>query len=389
LLLCLNIKPISYNCVGLNETVLRSINNVDNLSGSINKNQFYYENKYAVIIVGRSDDEQHYEWFTNDAQRQYSVLNEKYGFNQDNIFVLLTLREEWSDVLRIDSSLIDYDATEENISGIFMQLKEVITENDLLYIVVISHGGDTHHLYFQNLNFDIDFWQGIFSHDTFFALEGLSNLIIDSDSVYIRGNRSSVIDTRVYDYEFGEYTNDIDARRIIYVLQPCFSGGFINDLSKDNHVVISASTEPQPAFAPFIGYFFKGLNGSAQDYNLDGRISLGEIYEYTAGEVYQWIEDNPDGNMGRNQYPLIDDNGKKIGNRIKKNPNPNNAVNGNKISPTLFTGSKIQSLFIFLIIVFSVFIAYQILKDPTYNPNIQFCDGYIASRIYDLNYEEL
>lgn len=311
-------------------------------------NMFYYDKRYAVIIVGYYGDEQHYNWFTNDAQRQYNVLTRKYGFNDSDVYVLLTLKEEWADNLSVDPAIVDYDATEENITMIFEYLETIIDEDDLLYVVVINHGGDNHHIDFWQLGIHVDFWQSIFAHDTYFGLEKTGNVCIEEsnieDDLGYYGNRS-VIDNRVYDHELNDYTKDIDARRIIFVLQPCFSGGFINDLSKKNHVVLTASREVQLAFAPFIGYFYHGLNGSADDGNNDGRLSLGEVYEYTASRVYQWIDNNPDGNMGQLQHPLIDDNGNKIGSRY----------NG-------WFG---------------------------YDPSRSNKDGFVAARIYNLSYEEI
>jgi len=309
-------------------------------------NFFYYNNRFAVIIVGYYGDEQHYRWFTNDAQRQYNVLTEEYGFNDSEIYVLVTLREEWVDNLSMDPAIIDYNATEENIIMICDYLKNIVDKNDLLYVVVIDHGGDNHHIDFWNLKIHMDFWQGVFAHDTYFALEKLEkvcNKELNSEDNLVYYGNSSGIDNKIYDHELNGYTKDIDARRIIFILQPCLSGGFINDLSKKNHVIITASREVQLANAPFIGYFYYALNGSANDSNNDGRLSLGEVYEYTADMVYQWIEDNPDGNGGQLQHPLIDDNGDKVGHCY-------------------------DSYF--------------------YNPNNNRMDGYVTARIYNLSYED-
>jgi len=307
----------------------------------------YYDKKYAVILVGYFNDSQHYNWFTRDAQRQYDVLTNKYNFSDNNIYVLVTQKKDWADNLSMNPAIIDYNATKTNIMMVFTHLASILNENDLLYVVVIDHGADTHHLFFKRLGIDIDFWRGIFAHDTFFALEKTENtsgktMILHHDLG--KNTNQSEIGERIYDHDLKEYTQNIHARRIIFVIQPCFSGGFINDLSGINHVVLTASTEAQLANAPFIGYFYFGLNGSASDSNQDGRISLGEVYEYTADMVYEWIRQNPEGNGGRPQFPLIDDTGDKIGHR-------NDGFG--------------------------------------YKPNVSNKDGYVAARIYDLSYEEL
>ena len=340
LVLCVIVGLIFGGMISIAKVPASSYDNSDN--------RFYYDQKFAVILVGYYGDEQHYDWFTRDAQRQYTILTEKYGFSDNNIYVLLTLKEEWINNLNIDPDIIDYNASEENIKIVFNNFKEIMTENDLLYMLVIDHGGDDHYL--PLLRIGIDVWQGKFAHDTYFGLEKTGEHISDGLDIkykYNFGNyeNKSAIDNRIYDHELSDYTKDINARRIIFVLQPCFSGGFVNDLSKKNHVIFTASRERQPAFAGFIGYFSHGLNGSADDSNNDGEISLGEIYEYTAGEVYTWIKNNPEGNMGRLQHPLIDDDGDKVGHRY-------NGLFG-------------------------------------YDLNDPHKDGYVAAQIFDLNYELL
>ena len=106
---------------------------------------------------------------------------------------------------------------------------------------------------------------------------------------------------KLYDYELASYAKNINARRILFIIQPCFSGGFINDLSKENHVIFTALHETEMA-GNFLGPLDNGFDGSAEDLNCDGRISLGEIFTYT-------IENLPEESFN----PMIDDNSDKIG----------------------------------------------------------------------------
>ncbi len=308
----------------------------------------YYEKRYAVFIVGYYGDAQHYRWFTRDVQRQYDLLTEKYNFSADDIYVLANLKEEWAENLSMNPGIIDYNATKTNIITVFTQLASIITENDLLYVLVINHGGDLFHLNFKRLGINFDIWQGIFAHDTFFALEKTNvtkkDDIKDSRDFEDRNNQSEVGDL-IYDHDLKEYTQNIQAYRIIFILQPCYSGGFINDLSGLNHIVLTASTEAQLANGAFLDGIYLGLNGSAEDKNHDGRLSLGEIYEYAATSIYEWHRIHPNENGGRPQYPLIDDNGDKMGHRYE-------GILG-------------------------------------YKPDISGKDGYVAARIYNLSYEEL
>jgi len=317
---------------------------------SRNINCFYYNNRYAVIIVGVYQDPQHYKWFTNDAQRQYNVLTEKYGFSDDNVFVLIAVKEgeEWEENLSCDPSIIDMDSTETNIKNVFKKFKpggeHELDKNDLLVVEVISHGLDLGTYYGGKWGIDIDLWPD--GHDTYFGLEKESKGVYDNikynkeavTNIGFNYNGSLLTPDKVFDWELALYTNRIKARRIVFILQPCFSGGFIRELSGKNRVICSASKENELALAPFIGFFYQGLNGSA-DINSDGKISLGEVYEYTAEEIKDYLDDHPD---ERPQHPLIDDNGDKKGWHHKQTP---------------------------------------------YSPNTKGKDGYVAARIFDLRYE--
>jgi len=262
------------------------------------KSKFYYNKRYALIIIGSYNNNSDYRIFTYSAQETYDILTEKYGFNQSNIFVLVTLKDEWFDNLKINLTKIDYNesedkATKSNILNIFHKLKTILTEEDLLYVQVISHGGG--------------------QSGTHFSLENQE---------------------MIYDYELRNYTKDIPSHRTIFILQPCFSGGFINDLSlfNKNVVTISSCKENQPS-KTFLGPFNNGLNGSA-DKNNDNSISLTEIYEYTAEQV-------------KKTTPLI-----------KPLINDNNDLRGHHID------------------------------DFGYNSCNKYKDGYVSARIYNLKYEE-
>ena len=335
---------------------------------------FYYHDRYAVIIVGTFGDEQHYKWFSKDAQRQYNLTTQKFGFNNNNVYVLFTQKSEWTPDPSFNPNIIYKDATEENIKTVFNDLENKMNPHgyDLLYVVVIAHGLDLGWYYGDLLHKKFSWWPegDIFpnGHDTYFGvtkptggsgeqeqeIEYLSNnvgnyysnqsaqLPQSFQSTYYVDNydNCSKIDDRVFDHELNDYTRDIPARRIIFVLNPCMSGGFVNDLSGKNRVIITACKEDEYANASFIGPFYYGLNGSA-DYNGDGRVSLAEVFDYTSTAVKDWLSTKP---LETPENPLLDDNGDGVGH--------NNTESG-------------------------------------YDPTTEEKDGYVAARIYNLSYEEI
>jgi len=315
-------------------TSAQTDNIVPDASGELEeKAMFAYHEKYAVIIVGTygaknqvkisgNSREQYYYWFTGSAQRRFNLLTEKYGFNADNIYVLLTevhkdgyIPHEIFDPSEFNINNY-YNATKDNISKVFNELKSKIENNDLLVVDLIGHGGDDHtHSFFKLLvklgllksPLIVDFRKGVRASDTYMALEKENYADSYSASIlrnqffgYVNGSSS---DYSLYDHELASYTNDIDARRVLYILQPCFSGGFINDLSKNNHVIITSSKEAEMA-GDFLGPLNNGFDGSA-DLNEDGRISLSEVFDYAVTHINHEVEGV--------FHPLLDDNGDKIG----------------------------------------------------------------------------
>jgi len=313
-------------------TSAQTNNAVSDVSGGwIVKSRFDYDQKYAVIVVGTygvknqvkisgNTREQYYEWFTGSAQRRFNLLTEKYGFIADNIYVLLTEvhKEGYNPASSFDPSGFKnyYNATKENITMVFDELKSKVDNNDLLVVDLIGHGGDDHtHTFFRLLArlglikspLIVDFRKGVRASDTYMALEKENyadsyTASLTRDQFFGYENSSSS-DYSLYDHELASYTNDIDARRVVYILQPCFSGGFINDLSKSNHVIITSSKEGEMA-GDFLGPLNNGFDGSA-DLNEDGRISLAELFDYTITH----IDHETEGVF----HPLLDDNGDKIG----------------------------------------------------------------------------
>jgi hypothetical protein len=126
---------------------------------------------------------------------------------------------------------------------------------------------------------------------------------------------------KLYDYELLSYMDGIKAK-IIYALQPCMSGGFINELSADygyNRIICTASRGCELAEASWIGPFIRALNKEypEADLNGDGQYSILEAYKWAADRVADWL--NQPGHEMYTQHPLIDDNGKEqVGNFPEK-----------------------------------------------------------------------
>ncbi len=114
---------------------------------------------------------------------------------------------------------------------------------------------------------------------------------------------------RLYDYELGYYMQNISAK-IILILHPCFSGGFIDDLSGENRIICTSSRGFEKADS-WIGPFRSALDKQVEaDYNSDGNVSIGEAYEYSVHFVKN--------RYGEMFHPMIDDNGDKVGHYLNE-----------------------------------------------------------------------
>jgi hypothetical protein len=104
---------------------------------------------------------------------------------------------------------------------------------------------------------------------------------------------------------FADGVRDIKALRTTYVFLPCFSGGFIDDLSGVNRAIATATVEELTsagnAFIRQMAYAFKYEKSTGlADLNGDGNVSFREAFNYTSNLI-SW------------DVPQYDDNGDAVG----------------------------------------------------------------------------
>lgn len=118
--------------------------------------------KYAIIMVGQyfglwssfapfvnyEKIQQYYTWYLNDAGRYYEMLRDNYGYDDDNIFLLVKLLPERLFKMpteHFNKSWVDDTCDEKILKDIFNSFKpdgkNELNENDTLSFVMINHGG--------------------------------------------------------------------------------------------------------------------------------------------------------------------------------------------------------------------------------------------------------
>lgn len=296
-----------------------------NILGIITINFNDREGKYAVIVVGRyvgrwqdslpNNFEKYYGWYLNSAGMMYNLLRESYNYSDENIFLLVSLREKFEIPSSFYPEWIDYDSNKENLKKVLSYFKPGgdiwMGNKDSLVFVYINHGLDED----KKDN-------GKYAHDTFFGFPYEYNNIKDLILYFIFKKNQSTY--KLYDWELSEFIENIHAGKMIFILQPCYSGGFINDLSGINHIICTSSRESEKAMESWIEPFIRGLDGKA-DANGDNMISILEAYEYAARKVNEKTS---------SEHPLLDDNDDGIGHHFSEigydpsNPNLDGYLSG-------------------------------------------------------------
>jgi len=260
-------------------------------------------NLYALIVA---DEE-----FLADGNYAYAVLQNYYNFK---------------DVVYLKSS----EATLANVVAAINSLKEKTTMGDMVLMYFTTHGRGLRHE-------KGDIWK----------LEDLARLETNSDEgseingsqIYEGGYPSEMygvdeclilkgsgVEEPFYDDNFTASINDMKYYRLIVILtgcevanETCFSGGFIDDLSSPNRIIISASNETTLAYSSTEGYgFFDRALWSAlnpeetaffeADVNENGKISMKEAFDY----AYNYIQNLEVIRQRGGQTPWLDDDGDKF-----------------------------------------------------------------------------
>ena len=186
---------------------------------------------YAVIISGGGNLYSNWDRYWNDCSEIYKTLIEKYHYPKDNIYVIMSdgtspeLDRRFlsggydSSPLDLDGdgfADIQYAATKANISSVFNQLSNTLTENDDLFVFTIDHGG----------------------------------LTDDGHTLLYLWNNDYITDT-----ELAVEFNKVNAGHVMVCMGQCNSGGFINYLQGNNKVIATACSKYETSKAMTNGIY--------------------------------------------------------------------------------------------------------------------------------------
>ena len=230
---------------------------------------------YAIILSGGMNHYANYERYWNDCSFIYQTLVNKYGVPKGNIYPIMSDgTDSYEDVNIIGgefaSQNLDLDgdglndielaATKANIAKTLSYLANKLQKDDHLFLYVIDHGGSDDLI------------------DSFICLWG-------DDEV-------------LHDYELAEMLTPLCNKfvNVSVVLGQCYSGGFINDLTKVGCVVATASKSDQYSYScgdipydEFVYHWTCAVNGAdhnqklcnkSADIDNNGRVTMEEAFIY-------------------------------------------------------------------------------------------------------------
>jgi hypothetical protein len=231
-------------------------NNTDITSEGTGSNQT--PQKYAIIASGASYDSQHYAWFLNSTSMAYKLLKNN-GYPDENIYYLFESDKEPN---------VDYQATIGNFKKVIEELQEKAGKTDTIVLFLVGHGT------YRGTN-------------SYYTLNGYNLSDVEMASMFKKVKRD----------------------KLIFVFSPCNSGGFVNDLSGKNTVVITSTRKDETNSAAFIEPFLASFDGIG-DANSDGKVSFAEAFNYASNNVSDQYINNNWGTI--TEHAQLDDNGDTI-----------------------------------------------------------------------------
>lgn len=235
------------------------------------------ERTYAVILSGGVNKNSNYERYWNDCSFIYQTLVYKYGIPRSNIIVIMSDgTNPAADMLSVTSQYksspldldfdgnndIQYSATLSNVQNVLNNLSINMSENDHLFFYVIDHGGTTDYI-----------------SDSYICLWG---------------------NEKLYDYTLANWLTPFTNKyiNVNVVLGQCFSGGFIDNLTKEGCVVATASKGNESSWAcndipydEFVYHWTTAIN-EANSYGVSASSDLDNNGKITMEEAFLYAQNN-------------------------------------------------------------------------------------------------
>ena len=229
------------------------------------------QKRYAVLVSGGIDANHNYSRYWNDLSFMYKALKQKYGFSNDEIFVLYAngthSPNEDLDGDGVDD--VDDAATKANLTTVMNFIAANIPIDGKFFFYSTNHGGSS----------------------------GGYNALL-----YLYGDEEWITDAA-----FAALTKNIKCAEAIYVMEQCYSGGMIDNIlqaqtypcsnpkvvamsaARYNEVSWGADTEGE--YDEYVYHWTSAIFGKTPtgaavnaDTNGDGKVTVGEAHAYATSK---------------------------------------------------------------------------------------------------------
>ncbi|MCK4669360.1 hypothetical protein KAT21_04505 [Candidatus Bathyarchaeota archaeon] len=283
---------------------------------------------WGLIVQGYASTEYVFE---GDSQYMYHLMSKHYMF--DGICYL---------AYNTNLTGVTNETTKENADWAITEwLNQTSGPNDIVFIFFATHGVGywDGHDYNSSLSetsaiLDDDGDEGNETHESTIGFDVTGDDDTDDwfgvDEALLLSTKDagpSSIASNYTDDELAKSLSSINCSKLIFATTACFSGGFIDDLSATDRIIMTAANETDPAerinsysiCSPFAKHFMDALHGEEMDWNPlsqklihsginvnadlndDDHVSLLEAWNYS------WYN-NP-ARLNVTDIPWIDDNG--------------------------------------------------------------------------------
>ncbi len=224
--------------------------------------------RYALVVAGPGGQAEFTEKYREQTVRLYDVLSDSLDYQPADITYL------FEDPSR-DSLRITGEPTAANVRAAFRSLRARMKPDDQLAVFLIGHG-------------------------TFDGHWGKFNLVGPD----------------LKDIEYAQLLAGLPSQKVVFVNMSSASGPFVNKVSGEKRVVVTATKSGTQYFETnFMDFFLDAIASHRSDANKDGRVSLLEAFTFARTSQDNWFEEK---RRIRAEHPLLDDNGDGIGSQRLK-----------------------------------------------------------------------
>jgi hypothetical protein len=196
------------------------------------------QDTHLLVITGVGGDDEHTQNFHKWASTIVSAARERGGLTDAMITYL-------GDKPELDAAHIKARSTRENVQQAFVDLAARAVAADEVFIVLIGHGS-------------FDGQKGSFN---------LAGPDLSAD-------------------DYAKLLEKVPAQRIVFVNTASSSGAFVQPLAGPGRTIVTSTKTGGEKNEPiFAAYFAEAFKDNAADTDRNGRVSVGEAFEYAKAKV--------------------------------------------------------------------------------------------------------